>query len=80
MLSKLISIILISLVRVYQWFISPIIPSACRYYPTCSHYMVDAIKSHGIFYGLWIGAKRLLRCNPFAGSGFDPVPKRIKLK
>lgn len=61
-------------IKFYQLFISPILPMACRYYPTCSEYTVAAIDKYGIIRGLTMGIKRILRCNPFGGSGHDPVP------
>ena len=66
----------IFLIRIYQRFISPILPSACRYTPTCSHYAVEALQTHGIFKGSWLAAKRIASCNPLGGSGYDPVPKK----
>ncbi|MAZ29074.1 MAG: membrane protein insertion efficiency factor YidD [Cytophagaceae bacterium] len=66
----------IFLIRIYQRFISPILPSACRYTPTCSHYAVEALQTHGIFKGSWLAAKRIASCNPWGGSGYDPVPKK----
>jgi uncharacterized protein len=63
-------------VRFYQWCISPLIPSSCRYQPTCSAYMVDAINIHGPFKGVWMGLKRISRCHPWGGSGYDPVPEK----
>ncbi len=65
---------LILLVRGYQFFISPYFPSSCRYYPTCSHYAIDAIKTHGAIRGLGFTAWRILRCNPWSEGGEDPVP------
>jgi len=62
------------LARGYQLFISPVIPSHCRYIPTCSDYMIDAISRHGAVRGVWLGVKRLLRCHPFSKGGYDPVP------
>ncbi|MDI9311358.1 MAG: membrane protein insertion efficiency factor YidD [Limnohabitans sp.] len=62
------------LVRFYQIIISPLLPATCRYQPTCSHYMVDALKKHGLFKGLYLGIKRILRCHPWGGNGYDPVP------
>ncbi len=64
----------ILLVRGYQRFISPLFPSTCRYTPTCSHYTVEALKVHGLFKGGWLSVKRIFSCNPWGGSGFDPVP------
>ena len=64
-------------VRVYQWMISPILPASCRYLPTCSQYAVDAVEQHGILGGGWLALRRLLRCHPWGGSGYDPVPPAI---
>ena len=58
----------------YRLFISPLFPPSCRYTPTCSAYMVEAVLKHGIFKGTWLGLRRILRCNPWGGSGYDPVP------
>ncbi|MDP5045302.1 MAG: membrane protein insertion efficiency factor YidD [Leeuwenhoekiella sp.] len=68
--------ILIFPIRLYQKFVSPILPPACRYEPTCSHYSVEAIQTHGVFKGMWLAIKRIASCNPWGGSGYDPVPKR----
>lgn len=59
----------------YRYCISPLTPPSCRYNPTCSQYMVQAVMRHGIFKGGWLGIKRILRCNPWGGSGYDPVPE-----
>lgn len=59
----------------YQRFISPLFPARCRFYPTCSDYMVKAVKKHGIIKGSLLGTWRILRCNPFSKGGFDPVPE-----
>lgn len=68
-------------VRFYQIFISPILgPNKCRYQPTCSHYMIQAIEEWGIIRGIWLGMKRIGRCHPWGGHGFDPVPKKNKLQ
>lgn len=61
-------------VYAYRACISPILPPTCRYTPTCSAYMVEAVMKYGIFRGGWLGIKRLLRCHPWGGSGYDPVP------
>jgi len=63
-----------SLVRFYQLFISPVIPSHCAHSPSCSYYMLEAVQKHGVIHGIWLGAKRLLRCHPFSKGGYDPVP------
>jgi uncharacterized protein len=77
---KIIRQILISpfilLIKIYQWIISPIFPANCRYNPTCSHYMIDALKEWGILKGLYLGLKRILSCHPWGGFGDDPVPKK----
>jgi putative membrane protein insertion efficiency factor len=65
---------LIALVRAYQYVLSPWVGNQCRYYPSCSHYMVEAIDRHGAFAGLWLGLKRVFRCHPWAPGGADPVP------
>ncbi|TGN30220.1 membrane protein insertion efficiency factor YidD [Empedobacter tilapiae] len=66
----------ILLVRFYQLAISPWIGSNCRYQPTCSSYMIEALKEHGLLKGLWLGTKRIGRCHPWGGHGYDPVPKK----
>lgn len=58
----------------YKKFISPILPPSCRYYPTCSEYMFQAVEKYGSFKGVFMGIKRILRCNPFSKGGYDPVP------
>ncbi len=63
-------------VRAYQLLISPLLGSNCRYQPTCSQYMIDAISEWGPIKGIWLGAKRIGRCHPWGGHGYDPVPKR----
>lgn len=65
----------IGAVRVYQYTLSPMIGPCCRYAPTCSHYTCEAIEKHGLLGGIALGAARILRCNPWGGSGYDPVPE-----
>jgi putative membrane protein insertion efficiency factor len=65
-------------IRAYQRAFSPLLPRACRYVPTCSEYALEAVERHGIMRGGWLAARRLLRCHPLAGSGFDPVPDEAK--
>jgi len=62
------------LIRGYQLLISPLFPASCRYHPTCSSYAHEAVLVHGALRGGWLAAKRLGRCHPWGGSGFDPVP------
>jgi len=64
----------IMLLRMYKLIISPWLPNACRFYPTCSAYAVDAVTKHGAIKGLYLAVKRVLRCNPFFEGGYDPVP------
>jgi putative membrane protein insertion efficiency factor len=66
---------LVSLIRGYQRLLSPVLPPVCRFQPTCSQYAVEAIEVHGPFRGSWLALRRLLRCTPWGGSGFDPVPE-----
>ena len=66
--------VLILPIRFYQKFISPLTPPTCRFTPTCNHYAVEAIRKHGPFKGLALAVWRILRCNPWGGSGYDPVP------
>ncbi len=68
-------IILMGLIRGYQYGISPILPGSCRYDPTCSQYALEAVSRHGALRGGWLAVKRILRCNPWGGYGFDPVPE-----
>ncbi len=66
--------LLIFLVKLYQWFISPVLKKNCRFQPTCSTYMILAIKKYGSIKGVFLGFKRLLKCHPFYKGGYDPVP------
>jgi len=71
-----VTVFLKALIRGYQYLISPYLPSSCRYYPTCSSYGLEALQIHGPLKGLWLIAKRLGKCHPFGGQGYDPVPAR----
>ena len=66
------SVILV-LLRIYKRWISPMLPSACRFEPTCSEYMIEAVTRYGVARGVWLGLKRLGRCQPFSQGGYDPV-------
>jgi putative membrane protein insertion efficiency factor len=68
--------ILIALVRFYQLAVSPWTPAACRFTPTCSAYAIDALHEHGAVQGLWLAVRRIVRCHPWGGCGYDPVPSR----
>ena len=63
-------------IQFYRRFISPLKPPCCRYVPTCSEYSVTALKRFGVLKGGWLAVKRIARCNPWGGSGYDPVPER----
>jgi len=67
---------LVLLVRLYQWTLSPLLGGACRFQPTCSHYSIEALRTHGAVRGTWLTMRRIGRCHPWGGSGFDPVPPR----
>lgn len=71
---KILIWILILPIQFYRGVISPHTPPSCRFTPTCSQYAIDAIRKHGPFKGLWLAVKRISRCHPWGGSGYDPVP------
>ena len=64
----------LALLRVYKIILSPLFAGSCRYVPSCSEYMSESIARHGVMRGGWIGTRRLCRCHPFGGHGYDPVP------
>jgi uncharacterized protein len=70
----ILNAMLIAPIRLYQWTIAPLLGVNCRYAPSCSAYAIEAIAMHGAMRGLWLAARRLLRCHPWGGSGYDPVP------
>ncbi len=65
------------LIKFYQLFISPLTPPSCRFTPTCSQYGLEAFKKHGPIKGLYLTTRRILRCHPWGGSGYDPVPEEF---
>ncbi len=71
---KLITFPFIIVIKIYQILISPILPSSCRFVPTCSQYSLEALRKYGLFKGGWLGIKRISKCHPCGGSGHDPVP------
>ncbi len=71
---RMIGSLLIVPIRFYQKYISPLKPATCRFTPSCSQYAIEAIRKHGPFKGLALAVWRILRCNPWGGSGYDPVP------
>lgn len=66
--------------RGYQRFLSPLLPRACRFYPSCSEYVREAVLQHGVGAGSWLAVRRLVRCHPFHPGGYDPVPPRALRK
>ena len=66
------------LIKGYQFLISPLLPSTCRYDPTCSHYAIEALQAHGFLKGTYLAIKRIGSCHPWGGSGYDPVPEKDK--
>jgi putative membrane protein insertion efficiency factor len=73
-INKVLITILIIPIKIYKYAISPYLPMACRYTPTCSHYAIEALKKHGPLKGLYLATKRILSCHPWGGHGYDPVP------
>lgn len=74
LLKSFASGVLILPIRFYQLCISPMLPAACRYTPTCSQYAIEALRKHGPLKGSWLALRRICRCHPWGGSGYDPVP------
>ena len=81
---EIITIILIKLIKFYKFLISPIIGHSCRYLPTCSEYSIEALKTFGLFKGLYLSFKRIFSCHPIkflgGGEGWDPINKNTKVK
>jgi len=73
-LSRCIAAVMIGLVRLYQILLGPLLPRVCRFDPSCSRYFIEAVRKYGPFRGGWMGTKRIFRCNPWGGHGYDPVP------
>jgi uncharacterized protein len=73
-------LVLTSLIRLYQYGVSPLLGSNCRFYPSCSCYAHEALNVHGVLRGSWLSARRILRCHPWHPGGYDPVPSPDSLK
>jgi putative membrane protein insertion efficiency factor len=71
---RVASLPFIAIIKLYQWIISPILGPKCRFTPSCSNYALEALRKYGIFKGTWLTLKRISRCHPFGGHGYDPVP------
>lgn len=80
MLSSILKVVIISAIKFYKKGISPFLPSACRFHPTCSEYMIEAIEVHGLIRGVYLGIRRICKCHPWGGSGEDPVPLKKENK
>jgi putative membrane protein insertion efficiency factor len=74
MINRFFSGFFVALIRIYQFTLSPFFGRQCRFVPTCSQYGIEAIQKHGALKGSWLTIKRIVRCNPWGGSGYDPVP------
>jgi len=75
---NLVKKIIIFIITLYQKYISPLKPSTCRFYPTCSEYAIQALSKYGLLRGAWLSVKRIFRCHPFDPGGFDPLPDSLK--
>lgn len=76
LLNKTIGFVARVLIRAYQYTLSPLLRAGCRFEPSCSNYALDAFKKHDSFTASWLTAKRLCKCHPFGGQGYDPVPEK----
>jgi putative membrane protein insertion efficiency factor len=74
MLNRIFSWFFIGLIKLYQFTLSPFLGKQCRFVPTCSQYGIEALRKHGALKGSWLTIKRIARCNPWGGAGYDPVP------
>ena len=72
--------ILIKLIKVYKYFLSPLTGHSCRYLPTCSEYSIEALETYGFIKGTYISLKRILSCHPWGSGGYDPLKKEMKVK
>ncbi len=76
-IKKVLEFVVLLPVYFYRGAISPLLPPSCRYTPTCSTYSIEAVKKHGAIKGIYLSTKRILSCNPWGGSGYDPVPEKF---
>ena len=75
---NILTYILIKFIKIYQFLLSPLLGQSCRHYPTCSNYSIEALKTHGLFKGLFLIIKRIFSCHPWAEGGYDPIKKTNK--
>ena len=78
MLNKIIIFPLLLIIKLYQLFFSPILGNNCRFLPTCSEYAIESLSEHGLIGGSYLSVKRIFRCHPYGGKGYDPIPKKIR--
>jgi uncharacterized protein len=71
---RILALPFMAIIKIYQLVLSPLLGPKCRFTPTCSHYSMEAFKKYGLFKGFWLTVKRISRCHPFGGHGYDPVP------
>ncbi|MDR3272296.1 MAG: membrane protein insertion efficiency factor YidD [Flavobacteriaceae bacterium] len=76
MVKKISILPFVVLIKIYQSAVSPLLGNNCRYTPTCSQYTLEALKTYGLFAGTWLGIKRIAKCHPWGGKGYDPVPPK----
>ena len=75
---RVLGLALRGMIRAYQLLVAPVLPPSCRFYPTCSHYAAEAVERHGPWQGARLALRRLLRCHPWGGFGYDPVPTELR--
>ena len=74
---RIVTYVLVGLIQAYRVLISPVLPASCRYLPSCSHYAGEALLRHGTLRGAWLAIGRIMRCHPWGGEGYDPVPEHL---
>ena len=80
MTNRIVIYLLISCIKIYQFFISPILGQNCRYLPTCSEYTIECLKKFGIIKGIFLSVKRISKCHPLGSHGYDPIPNKVEDK